>query len=260
VDSPLANIERRDSFAIIRLGPSEKTGALSSEMVVTLKQSFQNLEKQPDLRAIILTEVGDTKSSADTDVAKSADITPSEVREDYQERQELYDQITKCNVPVIVALDGLTAGEFLELILACHLRIASSNASFRFPEVRLESNAGKSAVQRLACEIGNEHALEICRSGKTVLAEEALRMGLINRIAPAGRLLIEAESLARLISTMAPLAIRACLEAVTRGVELPLADGLDLEAQLFASLFATNDVREGTSAFLEKRRPVFKQN
>lgn len=226
--------------------------------MVTLKQSLQNLEKQPDLRVIILTEVGDNKSSADTDVAKSADITPSEVREDYQERQELYDQITKCTVPVIVALNGLTASTSLDLTLACHLRIASPNASFRFLKTRLDSIDGHSAVHRLAREIGNEQALEICRNGRTVLAEEALRIGLINRIAPEGRLLIEAKSLARLISTMAPLAIRACLEAVTRGVELPLADGLDLEAQLFASLFATNDLREGTSAFLEKRPPVFK--
>jgi enoyl-CoA hydratase len=91
-----------------------------------------------------------------------------------------------------------------------------------------------------------------------VRAEDALSIGLINRIAAESQLLVEAESLARLISTMAPLAIRACLGAVTRGVELPLADGLDLEAQLFASLFATNDVREGTSAFLGKRQPVFK--
>jgi len=223
--------------------------------MVTLSQSFQNLEKQTDLRAIILTGAGDGESSPNTDIAKSADITSSKVR---QEFQAIYDQITRCTVPVIATVDGLVAGQALEMILACHLRIASSNATFRFPEVRLDSHAGKSALQRLACEIGNDVALEICRSGKTVIVEEALRMGLINRIAPEGRLLTEAESLARLISTMAPLAIRACLEAVTRGVELSLADGLGLETQLFASLFATNDVREGTSAFLEKRQPMFK--
>jgi len=258
VDSSLVNIERRDSFAIIRLSHSDKNGALSSEMIVTLKQSFQNLEKQTDLRAIILTGVGDGESPPDIDNSRSEASTSTEMREDPKEFQALSDQITKCTVPVIAAVDGLAAGEVLDLILACHLRIASSNAAFRFPKVKLDSNAGTSTVQRLACEIGNEVALEICRSGKTVLAEEALRIGLINRIAHADQLLMEAESLARLISTMAPLAIRACLEAVTRGVDLPLADGLDLETQLFASLFATNDVREGTNAFLEKRQPVFK--
>jgi enoyl-CoA hydratase len=258
VDSPLANIERKDSFAIIRLRPSEKSAAHSSVMIVTLKQSFQYLNSQPDLRAIILTGAGEGGLSAETDIAEAADVRQFEVREDYQERAELYDQITKCNVPVIAAIDGLTAGMGLELILACHLRIASTNASFRFPKASLDSTAGQSAVQRLAREIGEERALEILRSGKTVLSEEALRIGLINRIEPEGRLLIETESLARLISTMAPLAIHACIEAVTCGVELPLVEGLALEAQLFSSLFGTNDVREGTSAFLEKRQPVFK--
>lgn len=259
MDSSLVIIERNDSFAIIRLNPPEKSKALSRETIVTLKQTFENLENQKDLRAIILISAGDVAFSAETDLAEEpADVTPSEVRNDYQERQALYDQITKFSVPVIVAVDGLTAGAGLELALACHLRIAHPNASFRFPEARLDSTAGQSAVQQLAREIGSEHALEICRSGRTVLAEEALRIGLINRIAPEGRLLIEAESLARQISTMAPLAIRACLEAVTRGIELPLVEGLTLESQLFASLFATNDVREGTSAFLEKRPPAFK--
>lgn len=251
-------IERKGLFAIIRLSHSEKSAGISSEMIVTLRQTFQNLENQPDLRAIILTGVTDGSLTAENDLAEPADGAQSEVH--CQERQALYDQIAKCTVPLIVTVEGLIAGEHFELVLACHLRIASPRASFRLPEARLESIAGQSVVQRLAREIGNEQALEICRSGRTVLAEEALRIGLINRIAPEDRLLIEAESLARQISTMAPLAIRACLEAVTRGVELPLAEGLALEAQLFASLFATNDVREGTSAFLEKRQPVFKGN
>lgn len=259
MDSSLVIIERKHSFAIIRLNLSEESNGLSRETIVTLRQAFENLENQPDLRAIILAGPGDGAFSAETDIAeKPADDTQFEVRENSQQHQALYDQITTCSVPVIVAVDGLTAGDDLELTLACHLRIAHPNASFRFPKVRLDSLAGQAAVHQLAREIGNKHALEICRSGQTVPAEEALRIGLINRLAPEGRLLIEAESLARQISTMAPLAIRACLEAVTRGMELPLIKGLTLESQLFAGLFATNDVREGTNAFLEKRKPVFK--
>ena len=258
MDFPLANIERKDSFAIIRVNPPEESDALAREIMVTLKQAFQDLNNQPDLRAIILTG-GHGAFSSETDSDDAADVRQFEVHEDYQDPpDELCEQITKCNVPVISAVDGLTAGAGLELALACHLRIASPNTAFRFPKTRLDSIDGHSAVHRLAREIGNEQALEICRNGRTILAEEALRIGLINRIAPEGRLLIEAESLARLISTMAPLAIRACLEVVTRGIELPLVEGLALEAQLFSSLFATNDVREGTSAFLQKRQPIFK--
>jgi len=260
VDSPLVIIEQNDSFAIIRFSPPEKSNALSREMIPTLQQTFQNLEHQPDLRAIILFGVGDHTFSSETNVAEPSEVAQTEVCGDRQGHQTLYDQITKCTVPVIVIVDGVIAGACLELALACHLRIASAKASFRFPESGPDSSAGPSAVQRLAREIGNERALEICQSGRTVFAEEALRIGLINRTALEGRLLTEAESLARHISTMAPLAIRACLEAVTRGVELPLVEGLTLESQLFASLFGTNDVREGTSAFLEKRQPIFKGN
>ena len=112
----------------------------------------------------------------------------------------------------------------------------------------------------MAREVGPGRALEIMLTGRTVRGDEALRIGLTNRVAAAGDLLSEAESLAKDISNLAPLAIRACIEAVTRGIELPLAEGLALEAQLFSGLFATNDTREGTRAFLEKRPPVFKGN
>lgn len=227
-------------------------------MLNSLTETFTNLEHQPEMRAIILTAASDGAPPTETDVAEPADLIRSELRENYQERKTLYDQIEKCSMPVIAAIDGPAAGDGFELALACHLRIASPRASFRLPDVMLDSIAGRSAVQRLAREIGEAAAHEIVPNGEIILAEEALRIGLINRIAPEDGLLTEAESLARQISTMAPLAMRACLEAVTRGIELPLAEGLALETKLFSSLFATNDVREGTSAFLEKRPPVFK--
>ena len=161
-------------------------------------------------------------------------------------------------MPVIAAVNGVAAGGGCELALACHIRITSPNGSFSLPETKLALIPGYGGTQRLAREIGRGRALEIMLTGRTVCAEEALRIGLINRVAAAGHLLSETESLAKEISSLAPLAIRACLEAVTRGTELSLAEGLALEAQLFSSLFATNDTREGTSAFLEKRPPVFK--
>ena len=250
--------ERRESFAIIRLNRAEKLNALSREMIVALSEIFTNLDSQPELRAIILTGAGDRSFCAGTDVTELADLDNNRAREVSERGQELCNQIENCSVPVIAAVNGIAAGGGCELALACHMRMASPNASFSLPETKLGIIPGYGGTQRLVREIGRGRALEIILTGRTVRAEEALRIGLANEVAPTGGLLTEAESLAREISNLAPLAIRACLEAVTRGIELPPAEGLALEAQLFSSLFATNDTREGTRAFLEKRQPVFK--
>jgi enoyl-CoA hydratase len=258
MNSPLVVIERRESFAIIRLNRPEKFNALSLEMIVALSGIFTNLESQPDLRAIILTGTGDKAFCVGTDISELSGLDKDRAREVSERGQALCNEIDRCSVPVIAAVNGIAAGGGCEVALACHIRIASPNASFSLPETKLGIIPGYGGTQRLAREIGRGRALEIVLAGRTVRTEEALRIGLINRVTSAGGLLTEAELLAREISSLAPLAIRACLEAVTRGIELPLAEGLSLEAQLFSSLFATNDMREGTRAFLEKRPPVFK--
>src|SRR6266850_2244190 len=143
-----------------------------------------------------------------------------------------------------------------ELVLACHLRIASSEATFSLPETKLGLIHVYGGTQRLRRALGEGRALETMLTAKSVTAAEALEIGLVNRLVNPADLLSEAKSLANEISQMAPLAIRACLKAVRLGIELSLEDGLALETELFASLFATEDVREGTSAFLEKRSPV----
>ena len=250
--------ERKDSVAIIRLNRAEKLNALSREMIVALGEIFTNIESQPDLRAIIITGAGDKAFCAGTDLTELTDLTTIQPLEVTERGQSLCNLIDSCRVPVIAAVNGIAAGGGCELALACHMRMASPNASFSLPETKLGIIPGYGGTQRLAREIGRGRALEIILTGRTVRAEEALRIGLTNRVAATGGLLTEAESLAREISNLAPLAIRACLEAVTRGIDLPLAEGLALEAQLFSSLFATNDMREGTRAFLEKRQPVFK--
>jgi enoyl-CoA hydratase len=255
--SPFVIIERSDSFAIIRLNRPEKFNALSREMILALSDIFSNLESQPDLRAIILSGAGDKAFCAGTDIGELTGLDKDRAREVAERGQALCNQIESCSVPVIAAINGIAAGGGCELALASHIRIASPNASFSLPETKLGIIPGYGGTQRLAREIGRGRALEIMLTGRTVLAKEALRIGLINRVAADGGLLTEAESLAGEISNLAPLAIRACLRAVTRGIELPLTEGLALEAQLFSSLFATNDMREGTSAFLEKRQPIF---
>jgi enoyl-CoA hydratase len=161
-------------------------------------------------------------------------------------------------VPVIAAVNGVAAGGGFELALACHLRVATHHATFTLPETKLGLLPAYGGTQRLARSVGTGRALAAMLAGDSVSADEALRLGIVNRVAERDQLLTEAESLAREVSAHAPLAVRACLEAVTRAARTTLAEGLALEAELFARLFSTEDVREGTRAFLEKRAPVFK--
>ena len=258
MDSPFIITERRDSFVIIRLNRPEKLNALSREMILNLSDTFTNLESQADLRAIILTGAGDQSFCAGTDISELAQLNQDDARTVSERGQALCNQIENCTVPVIAAINGIAAGGGCELALACHIRLASDNARFSLPESKLGIIPGYGGTQRLAREIGTGRALEMMLTGKTVAAEEALQIGLVNRLASSRDLLTEAELLAGEIAGLAPLAIRACLKAVTLGIDLPLAEGLALEAELFAALFATEDMREGTRAFLEKRTPVFK--
>jgi enoyl-CoA hydratase len=258
MNCPFIITERRDQIAIIRLNRPQKLNALTREMIASLSEIFTNINSQQDLRAVILTSTGDNAFCAGTDITELAALDESRARKVSERGQALCNQIESCGVPVIAAINGIAAGGGCELALACHLRIAAPNAQFSLPETKLGIIPAYAGTQRLAREIGNGRALEMMLTGRIVNAEEALRFGLINRLAPTGELLARTEMLAQEIAQLAPLAIRACLEAVIRGNELPLEEGLALEAKLFASLFATDDVREGTTAFLEKRSPVFK--
>lgn len=258
MDSTLITTQRRDVIEIIQLNRPDKLNALSREMSLALTDQFRKIANDKDLRAVILTGAGRRAFCAGTDIAELRDLDEAHALEISQRGQALCDQIENCGTPVIAAINGIAAGGGCELALACHFRIASENASFSLPETRLGAIPAYGGTQRLAREIGNGRALELMLTGRTLNAREALQFGLINHVVSEEQLLGKSEELAREIASLAPLAIRACLEAVNRGADLPLAEGLDLEAKLFASLFATSDVREGTSAFLEKRSPVFK--
>jgi len=242
MNSPFITTERNDSHLVIRLNRPERFNALTRETILALRDIFISLDNEPNLRAVILTGTGDEVFCTGIDTTELAGQDESELA---ARGQALFSQIENCHVPVIAAVNGIASGDGCELALACHLRIASANARFSLTE------AGSGIVR------GYEGTLELL-TGKEVSAEEALRFGLVNHVVPAVELLARADGLAREIAQLAPLAIRACLEAVNRGTQLPLAEGLALETKLFASLFDTDDVREGTSAFLEKRSPVFK--
>jgi enoyl-CoA hydratase len=249
-------LERREAIAIIRLNRPEKRNALSRAMLEELRITFEQFENEQNLTTVILTGSGDA-FCAGTDIAELADLDQAEARATSERGQYVCNQIEKCSVPVIGAINGIAAGGGCELALACHLRVVSPEARFTLPEARLGVIPAYGGTHRLPREIGYSRALEVMLTGGAITAKSALEFGLVNRIADTD-VLVAAEQLARDMSKLAPLAIRGCLKAVMRGLELPLAEGLALESEIFASLFDTQDVREGTRAFLEKRTPVFK--
>jgi len=250
--------EERGSLALVRLERSAKRNALTRAMLERLGEIFAGMAARRDLRAVILCGAG-TDFCAGTDVSELEGMDERGALAKAVRGQEVCDLIEACGTPVIAAVQGAAAGGGCELALACHLRVVAKGARFSLPETGLGVIPAYGGTQRLARAVGTGRALAAMLAGDAVGAEEALRLGLANRVSEEGALLGEAEALARSIAeTSAPLAVRACLEAVTRGSRLPFDEALRLEAELFSRLFSTEDVREGTRAFLEKRRPVFR--
>jgi enoyl-CoA hydratase len=251
-------IERRKSIAVVTLNRAAQLNALSRAMITTLSVTFESFAKDNELRAVILTGAG-AAFCAGTDIGELAATNDNEGARLVSERgQALCDQVERCPVPVIAAINGIAAGGGCELALACHLRLVARNAQFSLPETKLGMIPAYGGTQRLPREAGYGRALELMLTGKTIDAERAVEFGLANRVVNERDLMTDAEALANTIAQLAPLAIRACLRAVVEGNELPLAEGLALETHLFSELFTTEDMREGTRAFLEKRAPSFK--
>ena len=252
------NREEQSGVAIVRLARPEKRNALTRDMLERLWEVFDAFKERDDLRAAILTGEGDS-FSAGTDITGLAALSETEARKAAELGQRVCAVIESCPVPVIAAIGGVAAGGGCELALACHLRVAWSGARFSLPELKLGLIPAYGGTQKLARAAGGARALAMMLAGETVTADEALRAGLVNRVVKSSdEVLPEAIRLAGEIMRHAPLAVRAALIAVTRGLDMPLDDGLRLEAELFSQLFSTEDMREGTRAFLEKRAPVFK--
>jgi enoyl-CoA hydratase len=251
-------LEQSASRAILTLNRKEKLNALSSQMKEELSEKLESLEKDKQLRVVILTGSGEKAFCAGTDLNELTEVNEVKAIQISQSGQGLCDRIESFPIPIIAAVNGIAAGGGFELVLACHLRVASTSARFSLPETSLGLIPGYGGTQRLARQIGMGRAVEWLLTRKTITAKQAFEFGLVNRLVAPAKLFDEAVSLANEIEQLSPLSIRACLKAISQGLELPLKDGLALETRLFASLFATEDAKEGTSAFLEKRKPVFK--
>lgn len=257
VEAGEVRYEERGEVARVTLARSHRRNALTRAMLERLAEIFTSIAARRNLRAVILSGEGDS-FCAGTDIAELSSLDEDGARRASERGQRVCELVETCGVPVVAAVRGAAAGGGCELALACHLRVASTDARFSLPETRLGVIPGYGGTQRLARETGRARALAVMLAGEGLGADDALRAGLVNCVIAAEEVLGEAEGLARrIVEFSAPLAARACLEAVTRGARHGHDEALALETELFSRLFASEDVREGTRAFLEKRRPRF---
>jgi len=255
----MIHCEFHDSFAVVTINGKDENNTLDAPVARELTRVFSELKWNAAARAVILTGAGDYAFSKGADLAEMALLTPEQSRELARAWQALTSLIENLGKPVIAAVNGLAFGVGCDLALACTWRIAVSNAKFAYPEAAYGISAGFGGGARLTRLIGKSCALEMLLTGDAISGEEALRIGLIGRIAvDAAELMNICEELAINIGCNAPLAVKYVLEAVSHGMEVSLNEGLALESAYFGLCFATEDVREGIRAFLEKRPPAFK--
>jgi enoyl-CoA hydratase len=242
---------------ILTVNRPAKRNALDARTLDELDTAFARLGADDDVRAVVVTGAGEKAFVAGADVDELASLDADGGRRAAQRGQRVFDRIEWLGKPVVAAVNGYALGGGCELALACHVRIASENAMLGTPEVKLGLICGYGGTQRLPRLVGKGRALELLLTGEPVEAREALRIGLVNRVVPQAELLATAEALARRMTANAPLALRSTLEAVIGGQDRPLPEALEGEAGLFGDLLATEDAREGTRAFLEKRPARF---
>ncbi|MFH1144844.1 MAG: enoyl-CoA hydratase-related protein [Candidatus Eisenbacteria bacterium] len=249
--------EAKGPVAIVTVNRPDKLNAINRAMFFELRALFQEIDADAAIRAVILTGSGTKAFAAGADIAELATLSPAEARELSLLGQSVMEGIARLSKPVIAAVNGFALGGGLELALCCHFRIASSNARLGLPEVTLGLIPGYAGTQRLPRLVGTGRALEMILTGIPLDAQEALRVGLVNRVVELEALLPTCEGIATTIASRGPVAARFALDAVQRGLDGTLEEGSRLEAALFGLLWSTADMKEGCAAFLEKRKPQF---
>jgi enoyl-CoA hydratase len=249
-------IEVADRVATLTISRPDKLNALNDATIAELGAAFDELRLRDDVAGVVITGAG-RAFVAGADIGELSAQTPVIAKARSRGGQDVFRRIETSPKPVIAAVNGFALGGGCELAMACHIRVASENAKFGQPEVKLGLTPGYGGTQRLARLVGKGRALELLLTGDMIDAAEAFRIGLVNRVVPAGELLAVARELMDRILSNGPLAVALCLEAVDRGLGMALDDGLVLEANHFGVLAATEDMREGTTAFIEKRQPRF---
>ena len=249
--------EKRNGIGYVTINRPEKLNALNQKVMAELRACFENIQEDKEVRAGILSGAGEKSFVAGADVSELAVQDPVEGQQTSRRGQTTLDLIENLGKPVIAAVNGYALGGGCELAMACTLRIASENARFGQPEVKLGIIPGYAGTQRLPRLVGKGRAMELILTGDPISAQEAYRIGLVNQVVASKDLIAAAEAVARKILTNGPMAVKLSMEAVNHGTEMTQEEGQFLEATLFGLCCTTADMKEGTRAFLEKRPPTF---
>lgn len=251
-------LENRDGVLWVEVNRPEKLNALNGATIGELDAAINQSGQEDDVYAVVITGSGEKAFVAGADISELNDLGANEAKEFALNGQAVFRRIENSAKPVVAAVNGFALGGGCELAMACHIRIASTNAIFGQPEAKLGLIPGYGGTQRLPRLVGRGRAMELILSGRNVGAEEALAIGLVNSVCDQTELTETVDKLLRAILANGPLAVSHCIEAVNHGLDMSLDDGCLLEATLFGVGAESEEMAEGTSAFLEKRKPVFR--
>jgi len=250
-------ISLENNVLTITINRPDKLNALTREVFTDLENVINEIENDPGIRSAIITGAGQKAFVAGADITELGGLNKEQAMALAKRGQDIFFKIESCNKPIVAAVNGFALGGGCELSMACHFRIASDNAKFGQPEVSLGLIPGYGGTQRLVQLIGKGRAIELLISGNMIDANTALQYGLVNYVVKQEELLSKAGSILETINSKAPLAVASCIKAANAVFD-ETTDGYDLEIKEFGNCFATDDMREGTSAFLEKRKANFK--
>ena len=250
-------IERDEATAIVTINRPKVLYALNTQTLDELRRAILELQQDAGVRVVILTGAGEKSFVAGADINELAVQTPTSGREHALVGQHVLDLIENMGKPVIAAINGYALGGGCELAMACTLRLAADSAKLGQPEIALGLIPGYAGTQRLPRLVGKGKAMEMILTGTPIAADEAQRIGLVNRVVPASELMAEARKLAAQLAKSAPIAMRYIINAVNKGMAIPFAEACQYEATLFGLVASTDDMKEGTAAFLAKRKAEF---
>jgi enoyl-CoA hydratase/carnithine racemase len=249
--------EKKGGLAYVTLNRPKVLNALNQATFTELGAAFEDARDDAAVRGVILTGAGDKAFIAGADISELAHVTAVEAEKSSSYGQAVLNLIENLGKPVVAAINGFALGGGCETAMACTIRVASEKANFGQPEVTLGLVPGGGGTQRLPRLVGKGRALQLILSGEMISAQEAYRIGLVNEVVPAADLIPRAEAILKKISSNAPIAVKYALDAANKGLETSQSEGLSLEASYFGICAGTDDKKEGTSAFLEKRAPQF---